>query len=111
QRCGAGKQGRSLTGEPPLSCGQPVAPAPVDQKPCGAAISRKKQMDIGTTLMVSVLFSSIGVGYCIYGKRQHQVVPLCTGLALCVYPYFMSNGYATVVIGLLLTAVPWLIRL
>src|SRR5262250_2653127 len=78
---------------------------------CVTAISRREQMDIGTTLMVSVLFSSIGIGYCIYGKRQHQVVPLCTGLALCVYPYFMSNGYATVVVGLLLTAVPWLIRL
>ena len=74
-------------------------------------IRRREAMDIGTTLMVSVLFSSIGVGYCIYGKRQHQVVPLFTGLALCVYPYFMSNGYATVVVGLLLTAVPWLIRL
>ena len=68
-------------------------------------------MDMGTTLMVSVLFSSIGTGYFIYGKKQRQVVPLLTGLALCVYPYFLSNGYAIVVVGILLTAVPWLIRL
>ncbi len=68
-------------------------------------------MDMGTTLMVSVLFSSIGVGYFVYGKKQRQVVPLLTGLALCVYPYFLSNGYAIVVVGILLTAVPWLIRL
>ena len=68
-------------------------------------------MDMGTTLMVSVLFSSIGAGYFIYGKKQRQVVPLLTGLALCVYPYFLSNGYAIVVVGILLTAVPWLIRL
>jgi len=68
-------------------------------------------MDIGTTLMLSTLFGSIGVGYCIYGKKQHQVVPLFTGIALCVYPYFMSNGYAMVVVGIILTAVPWLIRL
>jgi hypothetical protein len=68
-------------------------------------------MDMGTTLMVSVLFSSIGAGYCVYGKKQRQVVPLLTGLALCVYPYFLSNGYAIVVVGILLTAVPWLIRL
>ena len=43
-------------------------------------------MDIGTILMLSVLFSSIGVGYSLYGKKQRQVVPLLTGIALCVYP-------------------------
>ena len=68
-------------------------------------------MDMGTTLMVAVLFSSIGAGYFVYGKKQRQVVPLLTGLALCVYPYCLSNGYAIVVVGILLTAVPWLIRL
>ena len=67
-------------------------------------------MDSGTILMLSVLFSSIGGGYVLYGRKQRQVVPLLTGLALCVYPYFLSNGYAIVVIGVLLTAVPWLIR-
>ena len=68
-------------------------------------------MDTGTTLLVSVLFSSIGAGYFVYGKKQRQVVPLLTGLALCVYPYFLSNGYAIVVVGMLLTAVPGPIRL
>jgi hypothetical protein len=68
-------------------------------------------MDVGTTLMVSVLFGSGGAGYFIYGKQQRQVIPLLTGLALCVYPYFVSNGYALVIVGLLLTALPWLIRL
>jgi len=76
-----------------------------------ATIARRDSMDMGTTLMVSVLFSSIGAGYFVYGKKQRQVVPLLTGLALCVYPYFLSNGYAIVVVGILLTAVPWLIRL
>ena len=68
-------------------------------------------MDMGTTLLVSVLFSALGAGYVMYGKKQRQVVPLLTGLVLCVYPYFLSNGYAIVVVGILLTAVPWLIRL
>ena len=67
-------------------------------------------MDMGTTLMLSVFFSSIGAGYFLYGKKQRQVVPLLTGLALCVYPYFLSNGYAIVVVGVLLTLVPWLLR-
>ena len=68
-------------------------------------------MDSGTTLLVSVLFSSIGAGYFLYGRKQAHVIPLLTGIALCVYPYFLSNGYAIVIVGLLLTALPWLIRL
>ncbi len=64
-------------------------------------------MDIGTTLMMSVLFSSIGAGYIVYGKKQRQVVPLLTGMVLCVYPYFLSDGYALVIVGLFLTALPW----
>jgi hypothetical protein len=68
-------------------------------------------MDIGTIVMLSVFFSSIGAGYFIYGKKQHQCVPLLTGIALCVYPYFLSNGYAIAVVGLILTAVPWFLRL
>jgi hypothetical protein len=67
-------------------------------------------MDSGTTLLVSVLFSSIGAGYLLYGRKQAQVIPLLTGIALCVYPYFLSNGYAIMIVGLLLTALPWLIR-
>ena len=71
----------------------------------------RDSMDIGTTLMLSILFGSIGAGYFIYGKKQQQCVPLLTGLALCVYPYFLSNGYAIAVVGILLTVVPWFIRL
>ncbi len=68
-------------------------------------------MDRGTSLMVSVLLSSIGAGYALYGRKQRQVVPLLTGLALCVSPYFVSNGYALVGVGLLLTVVPWVLRI
>ena len=71
----------------------------------------RDSMDIGTTLMLSILFGSIGAGYFLYGKKQQQCVPLLTGIALCVYPYFLSNGYAIAVVGLILTAVPWFLRL
>jgi hypothetical protein len=67
-------------------------------------------MDMGTTLLVSMLFSSIGAGYVMYGKKHHQIAPLLTGFVLCVSPCFLSNGYAIVVVGVLLTAVPWLLR-
>ena len=63
-------------------------------------------MESGTIVMLSVLFSAIGAGYVLYGRKQRQVVPLLTGLALCVYPYFLANGSAIVVVGLFLTVVP-----
>ena len=68
-------------------------------------------MDIGTILMLSILFGSIGAGYFLYGKKQQQCVPLLTGIALCVYPSFLSNGSAIAVVGLILTAIPWFLRL
>ena len=39
-------------------------------------------------LFWGLLFSSIGLGYFIYGKRQHASVPLVCGIALMVFPYF-----------------------
>jgi len=43
-------------------------------------------------LLWSLLFSSIGLGYFIYGKRQKAVAPLFCGLGLMIYPYFVSNS-------------------
>ncbi len=67
-------------------------------------------MDRRTSLLVSVLCRSIGAGYALYGRKPRQVVPLLTGLALCVYPYVVSNGYTLLGVGLLLTAGPWFLR-
>jgi hypothetical protein len=61
-------------------------------------------------LLWDVLFSSIGVGYFIYGRRQGKTVPLLSGVALMIYPYFMPNSVVLVTIGLIFTAVPYFIR-
>jgi hypothetical protein len=84
---------------------------PDHRHPHGNPIERKDQMDIGTMLMWSTLFGSIGLGYFIYGKKQQKIVPLLAGIVLCVYPYFMSNVYALVGVGLFVSVVPWFIRL
>ena len=46
------------------------------------------------TLLWGVIFGSIGAGYLLYGKRQSAPVPLLCGLALCVFPYFVSSAGA-----------------
>lgn len=62
-------------------------------------------------LLWGLLFSSIGLGFFLYGKKQRAVVPLVCGLAMMIYPYFIPNVVALVAIGLVLTAVPYFFRL
>jgi len=66
--------------------------------------------DIGV-LLWGLLFSSIGLGFFIYGKKQSAVVPLLTGVALMVFPYFVANVYLLVAIGVALIALPYFVRL
>jgi hypothetical protein len=61
-------------------------------------------------LMWGMLFGSIGMGFFVYGRRQRSAIPLATGIALMVYPFFVSNSYLLVLIGLALCAVPYFIK-
>ena len=67
-------------------------------------------MDTGTSLLFSVIFGSLGLGYFVYGKKQRKLIPSLAGIGLCVFPYFISNVWAMVLIGAVLTVAPWLIR-
>lgn len=58
-----------------------------------------------------LLFGSVGLGFFIYGKRQKAPVPQVCGIALMVFPYFVSNSWAMVVLGAALMALPWFVRL
>jgi len=63
-----------------------------------------------SALFWGMLYGSIGLGFFVYGKRQRAVVPLVCGLALMVFPYFVSNTILLVVIGAVLIAVPYFVR-
>jgi hypothetical protein len=62
-------------------------------------------------LLWGVLFSSIGLGYFIYGKRQGAPIPLVCGIGLMVFPYFVANSWAMVLVGAGLMAVAYFVRL
>ncbi len=64
-----------------------------------------------SNLLWGLLFSSIGLGFFLYGKKQRAVVPLVCGLVLMIFPYFVSNTWALVSIGIALGAVPYFLRL
>ena len=58
-------------------------------------------------LLWGVLFSSIGFGFFIYGKKQENLIVFLCGLMLMVFPYFISNTYALVLVGTVITALPY----
>ena len=61
-------------------------------------------------LLWGLLFGSVGFGYFLYGKKQSAVVPLLCGIALMIFPYFVSNVLILVVVGLALAALPYFYR-
>jgi hypothetical protein len=56
------------------------------------------------------LFSAIGFVYFVYGKKQVVFTPMLIGLSLMIYPYFVSDTVWLVVIGAVLTAIPYFFR-
>ena len=58
------------------------------------------------TLLWGLLFSSIGVGFFIYGKQQRAPAPLLCGIVLAVYPYFVPNVIALIAIGVCIVRDP-----
>ena len=61
-------------------------------------------------LLWGLLFGSIGLGFFVYGRKQKAVVPLVCGLALMIFPYFVSNTILLVAIGFVLITVPYFVR-
>lgn len=64
-----------------------------------------------SSLLWGLLFGSAGLGFFLYGKKQQAIVPLSCGLALMVFPYFVSNTILLVAIGIVLIALPYFIRI
>jgi len=64
-----------------------------------------------SSLLWGLLFGSIGLGFFVYGRRQQAVVPLVCGVALMVFPYFVSNTMLLVILGLALVAIPYFVRM
>ncbi|MEZ5498114.1 MAG: hypothetical protein R3E77_01655 [Steroidobacteraceae bacterium] len=63
-----------------------------------------------SALLWGLLFGSIGIGFFVYGRRQSKRMPLLCGIALMVFPYFIPNGTAIVMIGIVLIALPYFFR-
>ncbi len=67
-------------------------------------------MEDTSLLLWGVIFGGIGLGFFTYGKKQKAVVPLLIGIALFVFPYFISNVYILVIVGSVLVGLPYFIK-
>lgn len=61
-------------------------------------------------LFAGILFGAIGLGAFIYGKRQSVFKAMMLGIALMVFPYFISNTVILYVVGFLLTILFFIFR-
>jgi hypothetical protein len=69
------------------------------------------EMDSTAVLLWGMLFGAIGFGYFLYGKKQKAIIPLGVGIVLCVVPYFIANVYALLIVGAILMAIPFFVRI
>jgi hypothetical protein len=63
-----------------------------------------------TSLMLSLLFGSLGMGFLMYGKKAGRPVPACVGLGLMICPYFIPQAGVLIVVCVALSSVPYFLR-
>ncbi len=68
-------------------------------------------MDSTAQLLWGVVFGAIGLGFFVYGKKQKAIVPLMVGIALFIFPYFISDLYVLVIVGVGLVVLPYFVRI
>ncbi|MGE8540900.1 MAG: amino acid transport protein [Acinetobacter sp.] len=64
-----------------------------------------------TALLLGVVFSSIGLGYCMYGKKRQHTSALICGIALMIYSYFFDSTAAIIALGLIFMLLPKFVRI
>ena len=63
-----------------------------------------------TSLLLGLVFGSIGFGYFIYGKKRKNKLIFWVGIALMVLPYVITNNVLVVIVSLALILTPYYIK-
>jgi predicted membrane protein len=63
-----------------------------------------------SSMIFGIVFGVIGIGYYTYGKRQSAIVPKIIGVSLFIFPYFIVNIYILVLVGIVLSLIPYFIK-
>lgn len=62
------------------------------------------------SFILSFLFGTFGLGYFVYGKKQANWIAMVAGVGLMGFPYFVSNIWFMVAVGLVLMALPFVFK-
>jgi hypothetical protein len=71
-----------------------------------------KRLADGSTkgsIIAMVIFSVIGIGYLTYGKKSQQLLMVICGIALMGYSYFVDGTVYIILIGVGLSALPFIL--
>ncbi len=60
-------------------------------------------------VVIGIILGIIGMGYFAYGKRQKHVPSFLAAVGLFTAPYFISNVYILILVGILLVAMPFFV--
>ena len=60
------------------------------------------------SLLLSLAISSVGFVFFTYGKRQGRIPQLVAGLALMLFPYFVTNLLAMALVAVAIVGLVWL---
>ena len=53
------------------------------------------------------IIGMIGIVYFIYGKKVSNFYVLISGIAMMIYPYFISNIFISIAVGIALIILPF----
>ena len=78
--------------------------------PCGDIKIGNFMLDTNS-LLVGLLLGSIGMGYCLYGKKQSHFIAFLVGLLLMGLPYVVDNNIVLLVVSAALMVLPRYVKL
>lgn len=58
----------------------------------------------------SLVISSVGLAYFVYGKKTAELLFIAFGLGLMFYPYFVQNFLVSAILGTILAICPFVLR-
>jgi hypothetical protein len=61
-----------------------------------------------TLLFLSLITSGVGLVLFVYGKKQDRMPQLLGGIAMMIYPYFVSTVTMTLAVGVGIVAAVWI---
>ncbi len=64
-----------------------------------------------TSITISVFAGVFGCAYFIYGKKQQKLIPLLSGVGLCVVPYFLDSNMVLIGACVAMLIAPFLIKI